>query len=247
MTMIALPIWAVLLIGVATATATLTGGVLILHLRSALDLVLGFSAGAIIGVALFDLLPEALNVTGDIHSPLAITGLVAIGFAFYLASDRASTMLGGGRSRRHFAPASLTLHSFVDGLAIGLAFHVSPAAGFIVAIGVLGHDFIDGANTVTVTLSGGAAIPTARAWLVADAAAPLAGILLASVIATPASSLAPLLAVFAGFFLYIGASELLPRSQALRPRLSSVAATVAGMGLIYAVVSLASAETNGLR
>lgn len=244
--MIALPIWAVLLIGVATGAATLAGGLLILYLSSALDLVLGFSAGAIIGVALFDLLPEALSVAGETHSPLTMTGLVAVGFAFYLATDRASAMLARGRKQRHFAPASLTLHSFVDGLAIGLAFHISPAAGFIVAIGVLAHDFIDGANTVTVSLSSGSAVPTARAWLAADAAAPLAGILLANVFAIPGPSLALLLAVFGGFFLYIGASELLPRSQGLRPRLSSVAATVAGMALIYAVISLSRAGANGL-
>lgn len=244
--MTALPIWAVLLIGVTTGAATLAGGALILYLSSALDLVLGFSAGAIIGVALFDLLPTALSVAGETRSPLTTTGLVAVGFIIYLAGDRASTALRGGRSRRHFAPASLTLHSFVDGLAIGLAFHVSPAAGSIVAMGVLAHDFIDGANTVTVTLSSGSAVPTARAWLAADAVAPLVGILLASVIAIPRISLALLLAVFGGFFLYIGATELLPRSQAIRPRLSSVVATVGGMALIYAVISLSSAGANGL-
>ena len=244
--MTALPIWAVLLIGVATGAATLAGGALILYLSSALDLVLGFSAGAIIGVALFDLLPTALSVAGETRSPLTTTGLVAVGFSIYLAGDRASTSLGDGRSKRHFAPASLTLHSFVDGLAIGLAFHVSATVGFIVAIGVLAHDFIDGANTVTVTLSSGSGVPSARAWLAADAAAPLAGILLASAIAIPRMSLALLLAVFGGFFLYIGATELLPRSQAIRPRLSSVAATVGGMALIYAVISLASVGGSGL-
>ncbi|HEX3424049.1 MAG TPA: hypothetical protein VHS33_11700 [Sphingomicrobium sp.] len=241
------PIWAVLLLGFAAGAATLAGGTLILYLTSALDLILGFSAGAVIGVTLFDLLPEGLKLAGESHSPLSITAAVAAGFAVYLAADRACMILGQSqKSRRHFAPASLTLHSFVDGLAIGLAFHISPAAAFVVTMGVLAHDFIDGANTVTVSLSGGSAIATARAWLVADAAAPLAGILLAGVIVIPRFSLALLIAVFGGFFLYIGASELLPRSQARRPRLSTAAATAAGLGLIYAVISLSSAAANGL-
>ncbi|HEX3677107.1 MAG TPA: ZIP family metal transporter [Sphingomicrobium sp.] len=239
--MMGLPIWAVLLVGVTTGAATLAGGTLILYLTSALDLILAFSAGAIIGVALFDLLPESLDLVAGTHSPLAITAAVATGFLVYLTADRASRILGQGRSRpRHFAPASLTLHSFVDGMAIGLAFHVSPAAGFTVAIGVLAHDFVDGANTVAVSLFSGSAIPTARAWLAADSVAPLAGILVAGAIAIPRFSLALLLAVFGGFFLYIGASELLPRSQARRPRLSTVVATAGGLALIFALMSLSN-------
>jgi ZIP family zinc transporter len=239
--MAGLPIWAVLLVGLATGGATLAGGVLILYFASAFDLILTFSAGAIIGVALFDLLPEGLALADDSHSPLSITTAAAAGFFVYLAADRASAILRQQRSRwRHFAPASLTLHSFVDGLAIGLAFHVSPVAAFTVAMGVLAHDFIDGANTVTVSLSSGSPIPTARAWLAADAAAPLAGILVAGAITVPRFLLAVLLAVFAGFFLYIGASELLPRSHARRPRVSSVVATGAGLALIYAVISLSN-------
>ncbi|MGH9549217.1 MAG: ZIP family metal transporter, partial [Terriglobales bacterium] len=192
-----IPIWAMLLIGLATGAATLAGGILILYLSSALDVILGFSAGAMVGVVLFDLLPESLDLAGPSHRTLSITATVAVGFAVYLVADRASTILGRHRrGQRHFAPATLTLHSFVDGLAIGLAFHVSPAAGLIVAIGVLAHDFIDGANTVTVSLSSGSAKPTARAWLAADAAAPLAGILVAGAISIPRFSLALLLALF---------------------------------------------------
>jgi zinc transporter ZupT len=244
--MTAVPIWAGLLIGLATGAATLAGGTLILYLASAFDLILGFSAGAIIGVALFDLVPEALDLAGANRSPLGITAAVAVGFLVYLAGARASTIFGRRRIHRHFAPASFTLHSFVDGLAIGLAFHVSSTAAFIVAVGVLAHDFIDGANTVSVSLSAGGPVSTARTWLAADAAAPLAGILLAGTIAVPRFSLALLLAVFGGFFLYIGASELLPRSQARRPQLSTVAATAAGLALIYAVISLSSAGATRL-
>jgi ZIP family zinc transporter len=166
---------------------------------------------------------------------------VAIGFGLYLAADRSSMLLAGGEGRRraHFAPASLTAHSLMDGLGIGLAFHVSTAAGLIVTLAVLAHDFLDGANTVALSLAGGAGARTARGWLLADAAAPLAGIGLARLISIPTFALAILLGVFAGFFLYIGASELLPRSQDRRPRLSTIAATGLGFAFIYAVIRLA--------
>jgi zinc transporter ZupT len=239
--MAALPIWAILLVGLATGAATLVGGVLILYVGSAFDLILAFSAGAMIGVALFDLLPEGLQLAGPSHNALFVTVAVAAGLFFYFTAARASTTLRRRESgRRHLAPASLTVHSLVDGLAIGLAFHVAPTAAFTVAIGVLAHDFIDGANTVTLSLASGSAIPTARAWLAADAAAPLVGMLVAGAIDVPRIVLAVLLGLFSGFFLYIGASELLPLSVVRRPQLSTVCATGVGMVLIFAAISLSN-------
>lgn len=233
-------VWTVLLVGILTGSATLLGGSIVLRYKSALDLLLGFSSGAVIGVSLFDLLPEGLNLAGDLHSHLSITTAVAAGFAIYAAADRALLFIASGSAgRRHFGPATLTLHSFLDGLGIGLAFHVSTAAGIIVAVAVLAHDFIDGANTVALSLASGNGTPTARAWLAADSLAPLAGLAIASLFAIPAFPLALLLGVFAGFFLYIGASELLPRSHARRPQPSTIAATGVGMAFIFAVVSIA--------
>jgi zinc transporter ZupT len=232
----------VLLIGVLTGVSTTFGGALALRFRSALNLFLGFSSGAVIGVALFDLLPEALELGAPHFQPLAITTAVAVGLAAYLALDRMTTILGAGSEgrRRHLGPASLTAHSLMDGLGIGFAFQISSAAGAIVAFAVLAHDVLDGANTVTLSLAAGSPPTTARRWLAADAIAPFIGVLIARTIAIPAAGLAVLLAVFAGFFLYIGASELLPRAHGQRPRLSTVAATIAGLGFIYAVVRLAS-------
>jgi ZIP family zinc transporter len=230
----------VLVVAFLTGIVTLLGGTLALRFRSALDLLLGFSSGSIIGVALFDLLPGALDLAGEKHGALSITSAIAAGFALYLTADRASFIFAADSSgRHHFAPAALTLHSFLDGLGIGLAFHVSSAAGVIVAIGVLAHDLIDGANTIVVTLSGGARKSIARSWLVADAVAPSLGILLGSVIAIPDFSLAIMLGLFGGFFLYVGASELLPRSHSRSPRMSTIAATLAGLAFICAVTWLA--------
>ncbi len=230
-----------LIVGVVTGSATLLGGALALRFRSALGWLLGFSSGAIVGVALFDLLPEALDLAGERHSHFSITTAVAIGFGLYLVADRASVLMSGatGGQRGHFAPASLTAHSLMDGLGIGLAFQVSTAAGLIVALAVVAHDILDGANTVTLSLAGGSGTRTARGWLFADSAAPLVGIGLARLISIPTFTLAVLLGIFAGVFLYIGASELLPLSHDRRPRLSTIAATGAGFLFIYLVIRLA--------
>ena len=223
-------------LGVAAGLATLAGGALALRFQRSVHLILGFSAGAVIGVALFDLLPEALEL-GAARGTSGIMTLVALGFVAYLAVDRALLMAGGDRGARgHMGAGSLTLHSALDGLGIGLGFQVSTADGSVLAISVLDNDFSEGVNTVNLSLAGSGRPRTARRWLIADAIAPLIGIGLSRLIVLPQADLALILAAFAGFFLYIGAGELLPDSHRRHPRAWTTLATALGLALIWLVV-----------
>ena len=236
-----------LVIGVAASLATFLGGRLALKFQDRLHLVLGFSAGAVIGVALFDLLPEAFESGGKFYGPSVVMGVVAIGFVLYMFVDRffSVTATGGdsaethGGQRGNLGAGSLTLHSFLDGLGIGLAFQISAAIGAIVAVAVLVHDFSDGINTVQLSLFGGGREPQARRWLVADALAPIVGIVSTFFVRVPERSFGLVLALFAGFFLYIGASELLPESHHRHPRLWTSCTTVLGMAVIYFAIHFA--------
>jgi len=228
-------------LGAATGAATFLGGSLALRFKERIHLILGFSAGAVIGVALFDLLPEAVALAGGPSSARTLFTLVGAGFIAYFVVDRAFLIATTGRAghRGHLGAASLTVHSFLDGLGIGLGFQVSAAVGAVLAIAVLAHDFSDGMNTINLSLSGSGDPRTARRWLIADAAAPMAGIAASRLIAVPQGHLADVIALFAGFFLYIGASELLPDSHHRYPRAWTTVATILGAALIYAVVRLA--------
>jgi len=227
-----------IVLGLAAAAATLAGGALALRLAGRIHLILGFSAGAVMGVALLDLLPEALELSAGRIG--AVTACVALGFMAYLTADRALAMSGPGARRGHLGAGSLTIHSITDGLAIGLSFQVSPAAAAVVTLAVLAHDVSDGINTVNVSLAGMAGRTWARRWLLADAAAPLVGILLSRLVSVPRGALALMLAAFAGFFLCIGATELIPASHERHPRAWTTIATLAGCGTIWVVVRLAN-------
>ena len=231
-----------LLVGLVTAIATIVGGTLAIRFRSSQGLLFSFSSGAVIGVALLDLLPEALSLIGTSGAALSVMTATACDFAGYFLLDRSSAMLSGlgDGHGRHLGPGSLTMHSLMDCLGIGLAFQLSSAAGVIVAIAVLAHDFLDGANTVTLAFAGGGNVPLARRWLALDALAPLVGITIARTLIVPQATLAILLAVFAGGFLYIGASELLLRGRDGEGGLGRVGATALGLAFIYVVVRLAA-------
>ena len=143
------------------------------------------------------------------------------------------------RHSGHVGAGSLTIHSFLDGLGIGLAFQVSASLGAIVAIAVLVHDFSDGINTVNLSLVGTGKPRVARMWLIADALAPLVGIGATFLFTIPEQSFSIILALFSGFFLYIGASELLPDSHHRYPRFLTSIMTVFGALVIYTAIHFA--------
>ncbi len=234
---------AVVLIGVGTFVATWLGGVFALRLKDRLHLILGFSAGAVIGVAFFDLLPEALEL-GTAYPATTIVDTVAVGFLAYLLLDRLALRQRSGDSRAkatraNIAAGSLSFHSFLDGIAIGLAFQVSLSVGAIVAVAVLAHDFSDGINTVNLVLRNQGERRRAFAWLFVDATAPIAGIIATFFIAVPQERLGLALALFAGFFLYIGASDLIPESYHSHPVRWTTIMTALGAGVLYLTVQLA--------
>lgn len=237
-----LPVSLTLVLVLGTALATFLGGTVALRLKPALQGFFAFSSGVVVGVSLFDLLPESLDLSEPLRAPLAITPWIACGFVFYLALDSAAAVLFGGYMRRngHLGPGVLTLHSLIDGLALGVAFAVSNAVGLLVAFAVLAHDFLDGANTVALSLAGGGSERTARRWLAADAVAPAIGLGITQLLGVPAGALSTLLAICAGAFLYIGASELLPRSLSDGGPFARPAATALGLALIYVLTRWAA-------
>jgi len=231
----------VLLTGIAAGSfvSTLLGGLLALRLRDKLHLILGFSAGAVIGVAFFDLLPEAVNFGVKFHSPSVILSWTALGFLFYLLADRMLLIHGGGASapRGSVAAGMLCCHSLLDGVAIGLAFQASRAIGVVVAIAVVTHDFSDGINTTNMVLKNHGARSAALRWLLLDAVAPTVGIAATRLFAVPGDGLGFALALFAGFFLYIGASDLIPESYHAHPKFLTTAMTVLGAAVLYLAVT----------
>lgn len=232
------------LIATATFVSTFLGGLFALRFRDRLHLVLGFSAGAVVGVAFFDLLPEAIALASPAFSVATVTSVVALGFLLYLFLDRVAILHAHADEHGHgergvLGAGSLSLHSFLDGAAIGLAFQVSPAVGAIVAAAVLVHDFSDGINTVNLVVKNGGSRAAALRWLAADALAPVLGIASTLFFSLPASALGIILALFCGFFIYIGASDLLPESHHRHPAVWTTIATALGIGVLYAAVTLA--------
>jgi ZIP family zinc transporter len=224
--------------------STLLGGLFALKFQDKLHLVLGFSAGSVIGLAFFDLLPESIEM-GGANSVTMITSLIALGFVVYMLLDRVSVFHGHrdvephGGHRGKLGAATLCFHSLMDGIAIGLAFQIGPRLGLLIALAVLLHDFSDGINTVNILMLDSAGDNSALRWLSMDAIAPLVGAASTLFFSLPQGAFAKVLAVLCGFFFYIGATDLLPESQHGHPTRFTTLMTLLGMGMLYIAAALA--------
>lgn len=228
------------------SAAAVGGGLLAFRFRDQLHLVLGFSAGAVLAVAFFDLIPEAITFAGgDITKALtAVFGA----FLIYMILDRSlflhqhteedchNEAHDHNQARGRFGAGSLSLHSFLDGVAVGVAFQAAPALGLVVALAVFAHGFSDGINTVTVIRRHGGSKAEAFKWLAVDAAAPCLGVISTFFFTLPTGAIGFMLAIFAGFFLYLGASDLLPESHHGHQTHFTTVATVVGAAVVWGIV-----------
>ena len=236
--------WVAVPLSLCTVLSTLLGGLTAMRMRAHLETVLALSGGVVVAVALFDVLPEAIS---GIDDPRRVTTLVAAGFLTFFFFQRLLVLHhrdDPDQARAHrrvgaLGAGALSAHSFVDGLGIGLAFGVDTLTGVLVFVAVVSHDFADGLNTVTFVLRQRGERRQALRWLAADAIAPFFGAIVGSLISVSDTGLAYLLAVYAGFFLYVGASDLLPAAHERTSPLR-VALTLAGFALTYAIVAVAS-------
>jgi ZIP family zinc transporter len=99
------------------------------------------------------------------------------------------------------------------------------------------HDFADGLNTVTFMLASANNRWRTFTLLVVNALAPVAGALTTNIVRFPPHVIAYQLAFFAGFLLYLGASDLLPHVHE-RPKATLIASTLAGLLCAGGLVAL---------
>ena len=230
----------VILVIFAAVISTALGGIFAIRFKDKLHLILGFGAGAILGVALFDLLPESIELTDGLYSVQTVAALIALGFCVFMLIDRFFLLHGHSGDNcdnpahsGKFGALAIILHSALDGFSIGIAFKVSPAVGWVVAFAVLIHGFSDGINTVNMIIKSKGNRITAMKWLAVDALAPAFGVIAAYCLTVSNSTLGIILSVFVGLFLYISASDLIPESHHKHPAIWTTISTIIGMAVIF--------------
>lgn len=232
-----------------TFTSTILGGLASIRYRNKLQLILGFTAGVLVGLVALDVLPEIMKLVAETHAnPKHPMFALIAGFLIFHILEKSVLVHHGqeGSYEEHRHPAigllsaaGLTFHSFLDGVAIGLGFQLSPADGMLIAIGIIGHDFSDGLNTGSLMLAH--RNPMGRTWalILADAVAPVLGAFSTLFFRLPARAVLLYLGFFAGFLLYVGIAEILTEAHRGKSSPKTVGMTIAGVAFISLVSWLA--------
>jgi len=229
----------------ATFLSTFTGGIVGIRKRKFVPRLLGFTAGVILGVIAFDILPEMFGIISD-HNLSATPAMIALTVGFllfhisekYLLIHHAHEKQYGKNRHPHvgiLSALALSGHSFLDGVGIGLGFQVNAAVGIAVAIAVIGHDFADGLNTVSLMLNNKNSVARSFKFLLLDAIAPVLGVLSTHLFQLSEPALVLYLGFFAGFLLYIGASNILPQAHEGKSSKLTIGLTVLGTIFMFVV------------
>lgn len=235
------PVWFAL----GTCLSTFAGGVLGIRYSDRLHQVISFTAGVLIGVTFFDVVPEMVRLSQENGFDITHGFCVLVGgFVIIHAIEKVAVIHSSHESEyadhRHptvgyISSGALCVHSFLDGVGIALGFHANTHLGVLIAVAVIAHDFTDGLNTVSIMLLNRHPPQRAFVLLVVDAIAPLLGVVVASRVRVPDRVVVLYLGLFAGFLLYIGASDLLPEAHSKHSSWALVGLTVAGIVLIFLV------------
>jgi zinc and cadmium transporter len=217
--------WLILVAAVlAGSLLSLIGGVYLLYGKTGAKtlqrIAVPFAAGALLAAAFLDLLPEAIEQGGAEF----VLMLTLIGLVVFFVLERSLAWFHhhhddephGTRQRG----ASLivigdTLHNFIDGLAIGAAFLVDPAVGIVTTAAIAAHEIPQEIGDFGLLLAKGVAKRKVLLVNILSAVATLIGAALVygfgDKVGIPEAAL---LAVTAGFFIYIASSDIIPTIHA---------------------------------
>jgi ZIP family zinc transporter len=232
-----------IILAVSTFFSTSIGGLFSIYHKDKLHRIMGFTAGVLLGVVFFDIFPEIIKlIKTDNLSTNGVMIALVLGFLVFHILEK--TILIHHSHEDEYADhkhpqvgvlsaLALAGHSFMDGVGIGLGFQVNSTVGLLVAIAVIAHDFTDGMNTVSLMLTHQNTTKKAAWFLLLDALTPILGAFSTLFFKLPENFLVLYLGFFAGFLLYIGASDILPEAHSQNSSFRTILYTLLGVILIF--------------
>lgn len=237
------------LLTLGAALITLCGGLLAIRLHAHRGAIFAFCAGALVSAALVEVLPHALDLLAESGGRFGTVDLLTACASGYLVFYLLDHLAHGGHvhhgaqhSDTHptgfWGAIGLATHGFFDGFAIGQGFQAGEGLGWAIAAGVMLHKLADGVSAAGVMLGTQHTERATRKMVYLVSAAPVLGVSAQSVFTLSPSILALLLGWFAGVFLYLGGSSLLPAAHEASRARTVPLATIAGAALVFVALRL---------
>ena len=230
---------------IATFFSTFLGGLFSIKFKDKLHAIMCFTAGVLVGVFSFDIMPEIINEVKEYNfDPTGAMIAFVAGYMIFHVLEK-SILIHHAHEKEYadhkhpqvgiLSALALAGHSFMDGVGIGLGFQTNTKVGILVAIAVISHDFTDGMNTVTLMLINKNTPRRAKWFLLLDSLTPILGAASTLLFTLPPYFLVLYLGFFGGFLMYIGASDILPQAHSKHSSLKMIGLTALGLLFVFLV------------
>ncbi|KKQ41429.1 MAG: zinc/iron permease [Microgenomates group bacterium GW2011_GWC1_37_8] len=209
------------------SVAGLIGGVVLLFkkdwAKSLATVSVPLAAGVLLALSLLDLLPEAVEEVGNTAFSVILIVFVMLfmveRFFFYLHHHQEQGETHSGHSHQYgetVVPLIIfgdTIHNFLDGVVIGTTFLINPAFGMLVSFSTFLHETPHEIADFGILLAKGWSRKSAFFANFFSALATFPGAFLTYFYAERIEEgVGILLALAAGFFLYVATTDFLPEA-----------------------------------
>jgi len=204
-----------------------------------------FAAGALLGAAFFDVLPEAVE-----HKGKEVLVYVLLGLMMFFVMERYIHWhhCHSNECRRHYHPMTYlnlvgdALHNFVDGALIAASFMINVQLGIVASFAIAAHEIPQEIGDFAILVHGGLSRFKALAFNFVSSLTAIVGVLSTFFFAESIDSLIPIiLAVTGGGFIYIATADLIPKIHRETNRKNASAQFVAlsfGIAVIFALTNV---------
>lgn len=182
------------------------------RVRTFVHWVISFAVGVILGTVFFDILPEA----GEFASYESLFPMVLVGFLIFFILEKALIWYHchedecTTHTTGYLVLLGDAVHNFIDGVIIALTFLADIRLGIITSFAVILHEIPQEVSDYTIMLHSGFSKRSALFYNVLLSFTTIIGALIGYFIGSGGNIIGYLLALVAGNFLYIAASDLIP-------------------------------------
>lgn len=201
-----------------------------------------FAAGALLGTAFFDLLPEALDAPGETNVFLwTLIGLLTFFLLERFIHHHDQSPKQGKSTIVPLIVIGDSVHNFVDGVAVAATFLISIPLGIITSLAVAAHEIPQEIGDFGLMLHQGVSRKKVLLMNFYSALAAMFGAVITYIAKDKIEGLLPIvLSITAGFFIYIASANLIPEIHNRDDKKIAFWEAVmllAGVGVIYITIA----------
>jgi len=207
--------------------------------RQIQDYLMALSAGFLLALVFFDLIPESLHLLGSSASLYIVLGFAAIHFFEHTIvghmhfGEETHEEIMVSKTASMAAIGGMLIHAFFDGVSISAGMQYNYKIGLMIFFAILLHKIPEGLTIASITLASKQSTKTAVLALLTIGGATTLGIAVPFLLTQVSGAMVGIAFAFsAGTICYVGASDLIPEINHSKKRFAPIV-VLAGMLILY--------------